>query len=347
MSNIKDVALKANVSIATVSNAFNNPGVVKPETLIRVREAADELGYSAGRMPQSAANCKYGTVGVLVPDINNPAYSETVKGIEEGLHNGGCSILLFCTGYDEKKTRDIIEELQEKAVDGIIICSPWIISADHEGINRIVIRGLPIVGLNSAMRVIDRVENDVISGVMQAMKHLTDLGHRRIGFISGDLFNGTIERSACRRFEAYIASLQENGIPLIPELIHSTGTASYELGRQVMQSWITRKYQMPTAVFASRDDIAAGAMSAAGASGIQIPGDLSIVGYANFDYSKFSNPPLTTIKVQAHTIGLRAAEMLLKRMVNPDSRREHLEVKASLIIRGSTASPPTAGHEQG
>ena len=227
---IKDVAKRANVSIATVSNVFNNPNIVKQETLQRVRQAADELGYSAVRAPTGSLNYKSGTVGVLVPDINNQAYSETVKGIEEGLHNGGCSILLFCTGYDERKTRDIINELFDKAVDGLIICSPWIISAAHEGVNRIIKQGLPTVGLNTMTRIIDRVENDVFSGVMQAMKHLIDLGHRRIGFISGDLYNGSIERSAYRRFEGYVAALQENGISLVPELIHSSGQASYELG---------------------------------------------------------------------------------------------------------------------
>ena len=343
MSNIKDVAKRANVSIATVSNVFNNPNIVKQETLLRVRQAADELGYSTNRLQPEFPNYKDGSVGVLVPDINNPAYSETVKGIEEGLHIGGCTILLYCTGYDEKKTRDIIDELYDKSVDGVIICSPWIIAAAHDGINRIVKQGLPTVGINSTMRIIDRVENDVISGVMQAMKHLIDLGHSRIGFISGDLYNGAIERSACKRFEGYIAALQESGIALTPDIIHSSGTASYELGYQIMSNWIDCAAHMPTAIFAARDDIAAGVMAAADSAGIKIPSALSVVGYANFDYSKFSNPPLTTIKVQAHTIGLRSAELLLKRMTAPDTKREYLEVKASLILRESTAPPPSIG----
>ncbi|MCI9194721.1 MAG: LacI family transcriptional regulator [Angelakisella sp.] len=338
MTNIKDVAKQAGVSIATVSNVFNNPEIVSPATIERVRRIAEALQYRPNRIAQGLVGSKTRMVGVVVPDINNLVYAETVKAIESVLRSNDYSMLLFCTEYDFERSQEAVRYLLDNKVDGVIFSSSAAaISADC--ITQIIKHQVPVVGMDIVSEIIDLVSVNVIDGVFQAMKHLIELGHRRVGFISGSLHNGAVVRRANQRFEGYIKALQQSGLPIDSQIIHSDGTASFDLGEKVMREWIQHKKDLPTAVLAARDDIANGIMVAASSCGMSIPGDISVIGYANYDYSRFSIPPLTTIDIPTFETGRLCAELLLKRIKNPVGERERILLPSKLVLRSSTAAP--------
>jgi len=329
MSTIEDVAKLAKVSIATVSRVINNSSAnVREETRNRILEAIKELDYHPNALAKGLQLNKTMNIGVIIPDISNPYYAEIVRGIQDEADELGYGVIMQNTDWNLERIVKQIYLLREKLADGIIFSGGLIhnfsaLSALRDMSNRVVVIGRHEVNFPAI-----RVDN--IGGATLAVKHLLELGHRRIAFMC---YNDS-STSVMDRFTGYMNAFAQYGLQpdkdLIKEGIFSTKTG-YCSASELFSS-----DNRPTAVFASNDQIALGVMHAAREMGISVPEDLSIVGFDDIPISEYFTPPLTTVKVPIYDVG-KAAMKLVYQVMNHKEYERNIWFNTQLIIRGTTA----------
>lgn len=302
---IKDVAAKANTSVATVSRVINDSGYVSPELKSKVQQAITELNYRPNAVAKSLKNEKTNMIGLLISDITNPFFSSVVKAIEDTLNKKGYTVILCNTGEDSRKEKKYLKELLDRQIDGFIVSA---VSNNGDHFQQILKQGLPLVFVN---RVPDNVHTDNViltdnkKGGYLAAKHLIDLGHSRIGAIVGP---GSLNTGRDRR-NGYERALKEKGIDVNKKLI-KVGDFSRESGYYLIKELI-HMGQPPTAVFVANNEMTLGAIEALKKLSIRIPEELSLVG---FDYSEWMmvvEPKLTSIVQQSYQLGKESARRLL------------------------------------
>ncbi len=328
MSNIQDVAARANVSIATVSRVINRSAhKVSPETRKRVQKAIKELDYRPNALARSLHMKKSMTIGVIIPDISNHYYAEIVRGVQDVADREGYNIILQNTDRSQERIVKSIYLLREKIADGIIFSGGVIhgfepLSALKELRERVVVIGRHDVNFPAVI-----VEN--IDGATLAVQHLIDLGHTRIGFIGG-ANNST---TANERLTGYKSALAQNGY-LFDEKLIRYGNLTPKSGYREAKSLLSEK-QRPSAIFAANDQMAFGAIYAAKELGIAVPNDLAVVGFDNIPLSSYFVPPLSTIEIPMYSLGFKAMEMLISLISQKRMPRTRL-FKTKLIVREST-----------
>lgn len=328
MPRIQDVAAKAAVSIATVSRVLNKSDhKVSVETRRKVLKAIKELDYRPNALARGLHMKKTMTIGVIIPDISNHYYAEIVRGIQDIADREGYNIILQNTDRKQDRIVKSIYLLREKIADGIIFSGGIIhgfepLSALKELRQRVVVIGRHDVNFPAVV-----VEN--IDGATLAVQHLIDLGHNRIGFIGG-AENST---TASDRLTGYKNALAQNGYLFDDKLIRY-GNLTPKSGYREARSLLANNHR-PTAIFAANDQMAFGAIYAAKAIGMNVPEDLSVIGFDNIPLGSYFVPPLTTIEIPMYSLGTKAMEML----VNLISEKRHLRTrlfKTKLIVREST-----------
>jgi LacI family transcriptional regulator len=332
--NLKDVANAAGVHVATASRALNErtASMVSPETVERVRAAAEALGYRVNRVARGLKTRRSFTVGMLIPDITNPFFPPMVRGAEDGLAEAGFTLVLADTDNDEEKDRKAQAVLLERQVDGMLLGTA---RRRDPLVEELVDAGVPLVLVN---RTIDRggvsaVIPDDHAGMALAVDHLHDLGHRRIGHVAGPPQTSTGSRRAAG-FEAAIRSF---GLESVPPVEVTSFTE--EAGRAAASTILASK-RRPSAIVAANDLVALGVLDAADSLGLSCPQDFSLVGFNDMPFVGRLDPPLTTVRIDEYEIGLRASRLLLSLIDDPASRPETIMIGPSLVIRSSTA--PTA-----
>lgn len=333
---IRDVAKRARVSIATVSRTLNNTSTVDPRTAQRVRKAVEELRYYPNTHARSLVSGRSRILGLIVSDITNPFFPELVKGFEDMAVQRGYEIMVSSTGYDSTRMALCVRRLMERKVEGVAIMTS---EMDQPLIEQLERRKVPTVFLDvgSVRRLISNIRVDYAAGIHEAVEHLLGLGHRRIGFISGPL--GL--KSAGVRRSAFLDCLRRTGI-FEDESLVVEGDHTIDGGLAAMARVLALP-DPPTAVLASNDLTAIGALRAIRSKGWSVPEDVSVIGFDDIHFAKFTDPPLTTVGLSRRELAENAICALLQ-LINsgqPAKAAHGAEytVRPALVVRDSTCPP--------
>ncbi|AND42588.1 LacI family DNA-binding transcriptional regulator [Cytobacillus oceanisediminis] len=328
MANIQQVAKQAGVSVATVSRVLNGQKTVSGKTRMKVEEAIKKLNYEPSMLGRNLRNSESRLLLILIPTISNPFYLEIIKGIEQVAISQNYNILLCETDSDPERENIYFDLVRKKMADGIISMDP-------------AVNGKTLKKLAENYAIIQCSEYEEGSGIpyvtidneeasYRAVKHLVQIGHKKIALINSDekyLY-------ARQRKMGYKRALEENGIALKPEYIISTQHLGFENGQQAMKK-ILNLEERPTAVFAVSDLLAIGALKEINASGLHVPSDMAVVGFDKIDFSNMTNPTLTTIAQPMHKMGTVAAKMLIDKIKGIEV--ESIILDHDLVIRESTS----------
>jgi DNA-binding LacI/PurR family transcriptional regulator len=327
--NIKEVARLAGVSTATVSRTINGSDKVTPETAERVRRAVETLGFFPNNNARALGSGRSGMYGLIISDITNPFFPELVRSFEEVAVQYGQEVLIANTNYDPHRMELCVRRMLQRKVEGVAIMTSEV---DERFIGQLSTRGIPIVFLDTGVPR-DGVSNivlDYTSGIDCAVEHLTALGHQRIGFISGPMNL----KSARTRYQAFTASLRRAGIEQREHFVQE-GNHRMDGGREAMTRMLDHAIR-PTAILASNDLSAIGAMGAIFEHGLRVPADISVVGFDDIEISAFTQPALTTVRISRPQIARVAFHALFD---SSDRNRKGNEYTLAtvLIERKSTA----------
>jgi len=332
MSTIKDVALHAKVSVATVSHVVNDTRFVSEATRLRVQQAIEELRYVPSALARSLKSNRTHTVGMMIPNNSNPYFAEIIRGIEDTCYDAGFNVILCNSDDDPLKQSTYVRLLSEKQVDGLIVLSS---GSDVDLLDTLRTATMPQVVVDREIEELaaDLVEVNHEAGGFLATQHLLQLGHRRIACIAGP----QALSSARQRVQGYRRALHEAGLAADETLLRH-GDFTSAGGHAAMSSLlhITPQADRPSAVFASNDLMAIGAICAAAAAGLRIPKDLSVIGFDDIALAAYSNPPLSSIVQPKHETGALAAQLLLQRIAQPERQLQRAILQPSLLVRQST-----------
>lgn len=332
MATVLDVARLAGVSTATVSRALSGPdGGVRAATRERVLAAADSLGYQPNRLPLYLKNKTVQTIGFIVNDIGNPFYTAIARGCEDVIRRDGYSLILASTDEDPVREEGLLADMEAERLAGIIITPS---GKPSDQLLRMIRRGTPIVSMDREPGVrLDTVGVDSEAAAHEGVRHLTSLGHRRIGIVAGPDTIG----AAQDRLAGYERAIREAGIPADPSLVRR-GDLRVDGGYRAALELLDLDPQ-PTAVFSINNLTTIGILRATRQRAIQMPADLSLVSFDDIPTGELLDPPLTVIAQPTYQLGSRAAELLLRRIAEPAAPVTEVVLHATLVIRGSTAPP--------
>jgi LacI family transcriptional regulator, repressor for deo operon, udp, cdd, tsx, nupC, and nupG len=327
MVRIVDVAKKANVSTATVSRVLTKPGAVKEVTTQRVLQAIEALNYQPNVLARQLRRLETNTILVVVPDITNPFFSNVLRGIKSVAATNGYQVLLGDTGNDVELENSYLNILQQKKADGMILLTarmdPQIVEEATKSFP-IVLACEYIEGSS-----IPTVSIDNISGARKATEYLIELGHKRIGCITGPL-NVVLGRD---RLKGFYQAMTRKGLDVEPVLVQE-GDFTYESGFNLMMKFLALS-EWPTAIFAANDEMAMGATKALKSKGVKVPEDISIIGFDDMRFAAIFEPALTTIAQPAFAIGTNASELLIKLINKEEVKREQIILDDHLVVRES------------
>ena len=335
---IIDVAKAAGVHPSTVSRVLNQREELNllPATRQRVVAAASRLGYRPSALARSLRLQRTFTLGMLVPNIDNPLFPPIIKGIEDVAHARGYNVILCNTEDSSEREDSYLRVLRERQVDGVLIASSFTADATIATLRR---ERFPFVLVNRGSAAADdlAVVVDNETGVREAIGHLADLGHRRIGIVAGPQTTMTGQQ----RLAAAKAALRERRLRLEPAQLAVAEAFSQEAGYRAARRLVVGS-EPPTAIAAGNDLIALGVLRAAREAGFMCPQQLSLVGFNDIPFAEFFGPPLTTVAVPKRDMGMRAAELLIAQLEHEPIQARRITVEAHLVIRGSTAAPAAA-----
>jgi alanine racemase len=331
---LNDVARRAGVSEATVSRVINAKPGVSDHTRADVLAVLAELGYEP---PALRPSHRLRTVGLVVPELDNPIFPAYAQALETRLNAAGCIAVLGCSGRNGTGEGDYLRALIDQNVAGIVVVSGRhaITDADHSPYGEVAERHIPMVFVNGALGSlgVPTVSTDETVAAAMAVEHLANLGHHRIAFLNGPHNHLCVQR----RLNGFRAAVTAVGADLEPDLVEST-MFSVEGGRDGAHRLLEAG---ATAIVAGSDVMALGAIRAVREHGLDVPDDVAVVGYDDTDLMAFTDPPLTTIRQPVDAIGTHAVEVLLAQMSgSPFVTSEYL-VRPDLVVRSSTARPRT------
>lgn len=333
-----DVAREAGVSRATVSYVLNGQAdgriLISEDTRQRVLEVIEELDYEPDARAQALRSGSTKTIGVIIPDLNNPHFWESAAGIEQAARQSGYHLLLSSIAFDVEYAADLFKGLANRRIDGLILVSSFIVMSEEaqKTLSQLQKRRLPMVELNDQYGV-DNVVCDYREATHAVMAHLLSLQHRRIGMIYGV----EAPEMGDDRLSPYQETLKAAGL-FDPALIVECGPTIEDGYQAALQ--LLKRADRPTALIAINDLLAIGVMRAAADLGLSVPTDLSLVGYDDIPMAKYMVPRLTTVSKEAFGLGRVAFQLLLARIQNPDLPRQKKYNPARVILRESTGPAP-------
>ena len=307
---------------------------ISEETRKRVLDAIEELGYVPDARARALRSGDTNTIGLIIPDVRNPHFWEYAETIEQEARASGYNLLLSNTALNDDYAEDIFRDLSHRRIDGLILIGAFIAQSEEARriLNSLFKKQLPIVELTDHIvdYEVDLVMSDYRAATREIMSHLLSLQHRRIGLIHGAATPELIED----RLQPYKDSLIAAGLLPEQELIAKCGPTikdGYQAAMQLLQL-----HERPTALIAINDLLAIGAMRAAWNLGLNIPADLSLVGFDDIHMAKYLVPPLTTVAKDTVEGGREAVRQLLARIADPDLPRQTVSIPSRVIIREST-----------
>jgi LacI family transcriptional regulator len=335
---LRDVAAAARVHPATASRALNPDTrmLVSEETARRVADAAAALGYRPNPVARSLRTRRSNTIGVLIPDLNNPLFPPMVRGLEDRLTAAGYVALLGNTDGDTGKEQTIFEQMRARHVDGFVLATAH---AHDPVLAEAAQAELAVVLMNRTDPEHDfsAVSVDNERGMQMSVAHLVELGHTRIAHIAGPPQVSTGEG----RRRGYNEGLKRANLDPDEDLVVAATGFTVEEGARCCGELLARRGDRArfTAIAVANDMLAVGCFTALDEAGLDCPGDLSLVGFNDMPFVDRLRPPLTTIRFPHYRLGTEAAELLLDRIDHADATVQTRYLDPELVIRGSTAAP--------
>ena len=322
---ILDVAARAGVSKSLVSLALSGSPKVSEKSRKRILRASNELGYRPNAAARSLAIQKSRTLGVLVLDLHNPVFAEILDGVQTEVRQHGFTTMLISGGDDPALERAEIDTLQQFQIEGLILISHRLAPA----VLREIAQEVPTVTVTRddiQVPRMDMVCNDDVAGARLAVDHLVSLGHRRIVCLSGG--DNPVSHS---RAQGYSEAMADHGLADCAQIVSGglSDTAGYSAGTRALEL-------SPTAFFVANDIGAMGAIAAVEEAGLDVPGDVSVIGYDGIRLAGLRSVNLTTVAQPLGELGRLAAQRLLERLEDPTRDAQHDQVASKLIVRGTT-----------
>jgi DNA-binding LacI/PurR family transcriptional regulator len=333
-ADIRAVAHRARVSIATVSRVVNQVSTVDPKLAERVKRAVQELRYTPNTQARGLVSGRSRMIGLIVSQITNPFFPELIQSFEDKAVRCGYEILIGSTNYSTERMTQCVRRMVERKVEGVAVMT---FGMDEDLLRELSRLRIPVVSVGAAQN-LDRVTSlavDYGQGIDEAVQHLAALGHRKICFIAGPLK----VRSAKLREMAFIAAMERIGVKCSDDSILE-GDHTMEGGLAAAERMFQRK-QIPTAVLCSNDMTAIGVLHAVSDRGMQVPKDISIIGFDDIHMAQFTVPPLTSIRMSGSDLSTAALDSLLATLAgsSADSAKRQIRIPTRLVVRQTSGYP--------
>jgi LacI family transcriptional regulator len=330
MTSIREVAERAGVSLGTVSNVLNRPEIVALETRERVQAVIAELGFVRNGSARQLRAGQSSHLGLVVLDVANPFFTDVARGVEDAANAAGYVVILCNSDGSRSKEERYLHVLQEQRTTGILITP---VENDVSNLQRLRAHGIAVVLLDRPTRARDMCSvavDDILGGEL-AGRHLLELGHRHIAYISGPLRI----RQYAERLRGLRRAVKKAGLDPESTIQEITATAPNATAGQGSIDALLAHTPHPTAAFCANDLLALGVMRGLRTRGLTIPGDLALIGYDDVEFASELN--LSTIRQPKYQLGYRAAELLLCE-ARQGEEHEHQQVmyEPELIVRSST-----------
>ena len=328
---MRDVAALANVSPKTVSNVLRGWPPVRNETRERVQAALDQLGYRLNHAPKVMRTGRFGALAVAVPWLEHPYFAELTSEIVRRAEGRGLTVIVDQTDGQRHRELAVVKGLRRHSIDGVIF-SPW--GLGHRDLDQVI--GLPMVLLGERVGagVMDHVAIDNIAAARAIVRHLIDLGRRRVAVLGQQLIApGEV---TWERVRGYSLALEDAGREVDPTLQAEANTFDRSAGARAMRRLLDMEHR-PDAVFCVSDLLAVGAIHTIHEARLRVPQDIAVVGFDNIKEGQFTNPPLTTVGPDKGEVAEAALELLLSRLDNSVQPPRHISPSYELHVRASSA----------
>lgn len=328
MVRLKDIAKETGLTISTVSKALNHSGEISYGTTQLVVEVAKSMGY----VPKRKGSREGKTLGVILPEVQSQYYAKLMQTLNMEIEACGCTMITMLTAGYSGDVRQVIEKMYRYGPDGLIICCTYF-SSENE-LRAVYNNKIPAVVLRE-VEVKDSPRDSICipaeQGVRLAVEHLLELGHTKLGYVGE--YNSDI------RYDSFCNLLRQNCIKLNPNFVKRT-EKRFERGGYLAACELLKEPSLPTAVVASYDQVAFGAMKAFLENGIKIPEQISIVGFDNVVMADYCPVPLTSVTNPVEQMGITAVGILLDALRNREMHVvQNVSLQSRLVIRESTMSP--------
>lgn len=329
---MRDVAELAGVSLGTVSNVLNSPGVVASTTRQRVESAIADLGFVRDGVARQLRAGRGSTIGFVAFDIGNPLFTTVARAIEDAVTSLGYLVILCDAAGSVERERRQLALLEEQRVAGILYTA--VEAKEPKSIGRLRDRNIAVIRIGVPLRRRDRcsVGNDERRGGALAADHLASLGHKRIGMIGG----ATGLAPSRGRREGFVAGLEAAGCRLDPRFDVQADAMTIEEGENAGHQLFSARSR-PTAVFCHNDLIAFGLMRSLARRGIRVPGDVAVIGHDDIPFAEMSTVPLTSVRPRTEAIARTGVELLLEEIAGGHEHRR-IVLEPELVVRASTAA---------
>jgi LacI family transcriptional regulator len=337
---IRELARRSGVSVGTVSRALNGYTDVRPETRERIMRLASELDYTPAAAARSLVTQRTHVIGVFMetgeghPDLQHPFFHEVLGGLKQRVGAEGFDLLLFASerpggGYGP---HSYLKRARHHSVDA---CALIGLDPTDQEVQRLVRGEIPCVAIDMELEGprTEVVMSDNEAGAAVAVRHLHELGHRRIATITGMIES----RPGIDRLRGYRSAIKQYGLAYRDEYVRY-GDFYAESGREATDALLDLD-EAPTAIFAAADLMAIGAIRAAAERGLSVPGDLSVIGFDDIQLAPHTNPPLTTLRQDKLGLGAAAGDALVARIAGDPDRPPLRTLPVELVVRGTTAAP--------
>jgi LacI family transcriptional regulator len=329
---IYDVAKHAGVGVGTVSRVLNHSPRVSEATRQKVVAAIEELDYHPSPIAQRLSLRKTFTIEVITPFFTRPAFVERLRGVEAALTESEYDLVLYNVETTDKRDACFRELPSSQRFDGLLIIA---LPPTDEDVAHFHRAGIPVVLVDAYHPALSHVVIDDVKGGYMATRHLIELGHTRIAYVSDPLESPFRFTSNLHRYQGYRQALDEAKIPFRLEY-HRWAEHGEEQARDMARHLLNLD-EPPTAIFAASDTQAMGVIQAARDTDLRVPEDLSVIGYDDVQAAEYMG--LTTVRQLLFESGQRGVELLLERLENPQTEPVHEVLPIELIVRGTTDPP--------
>jgi LacI family transcriptional regulator len=335
-TDIHEVAKRAGVSPATVSRVTNGRSTVDKRLVKKVWQAIEELGYSPNPQARALVSGRSRVLGLLISEITNPFFPELIQSFEDIAGENDFEVMVGSTNYNKARAKIFITRLAQRRVEGVAVMT---FRDESHLLDELIAQDIPLVSVDVAIDASRSliVEVNYANGINQAVQHLALLGHRRIGFASGPMPHLT----NVRRKEAFLESVRRIGLPSKAAPVFQ-GDHTFEGGTEAALHFLSLQPR-PTAIICSNDMMAVGVLRGLAERGINVPSEMSVIGFDDIHLAEFANPPLSTVRMSRQDLA-HAAFKALQQLREEDNQGPFapIRVKTNLIVRQSTDAPKEA-----
>ena len=353
---IEDVAAAAGVSRATAARALGGYGRVSDETRSVVRKHANALGYQANRLAQGMVTGRTLTLGFVSADMADAFFGQTMRGFTDIARAQDYDVIITNSEEDPRLERRAVETMLQRRVDGLLLAPTELDKVRH--LEAVLVSGLPIVQIDRSVRGLaaDAVLIDNVGAARDAVNHLIERGHERIGLLTAGLAEGdpiaqldavatdpVHAQTPLSRAVGYLSALRSAGLPVETRLIASASSAARYADRaEAAVAGLLTQPDPPTAILAVDGMLTLCAFEAVQDSGLRFPDECTVLGFDDLDWTRIVRPRVTVVAQPAYDIGATAARRLLARLAGDNSPPQTLLLETSLVVRESTTSATPA-----